>query len=122
MAIFDSAGYAAQGIQCQDGEGFVSLPDSLPIRISTDSNRDAMLVYKSYGLIPEPYAHYVDGVEQDGVYLGIAGKTPWAFSQETGSNGVSLWKARLLLGREDALNGDALRDGEIEGFLTAASG
>ncbi|KAH8896073.1 hypothetical protein GQ53DRAFT_851963 [Thozetella sp. PMI_491] len=115
----DRAGYSSW---CTDEDAIITRPESTPLRIYTDTNRDAMLVVKKsggYGHIPEPYAHFVAGVRQDGVYLGLANRTTWAFSAEKTDSGIDVWKPRLLLGRESTLDGDELRKGEIQGFLRA---
>lgn len=75
-------------------------------------------MFDGYGIMPEPYAHFVDGQRQPGVFLGVAGVTRWAWSNVT-ANGVLLWRPRLLLGTVTNPELKDLKPGEIEGFLTA---
>ena len=103
-----------------DEQGLVERNSQKPLRI-TFWTSDAILTQDAYGLIPEPYSVTIDGVKQDGVFLGAAGKVKWAFRQEN-DKGIVIWRPRLLLNKEGLPNGDVLRDGEVAGYLTAKSG
>ena len=78
MAFQNDTGYSGWRISCTDKDGIGINKDAKfrPIRVNTE--RDSTLVYDSFGLILEPYAHYIDGVRQPGVFLGAAGETRWA--------------------------------------------
>lgn len=63
MALMNETGYAYTPISCRDEDGLFIRGEKLRyIRINTD--RDSTLVYEGYGLIPEPYAHYINGVRR----------------------------------------------------------
>jgi len=102
------------GVQCVDEQALVERSSGNPLRIAVWAT-DALLTWKAYGLMPEPYTVTVDGVKLDGVFLGAAGKVRWAFKQETHNN-IVVWRPRFLL------NGDALQEGEFAGYLAAKSG
>jgi hypothetical protein len=88
-----------------------------PIRINAEC--DGTLVYDSYSLIPEPYAHYADGMRQRGVFLGAAGETRWAWSNVTTKEGRLLWKPRLMVAIDRSAQTNELRPGEVQGYLVA---
>jgi hypothetical protein len=67
----------------------------------------------------EPYAYYVDGVKQAGVYLGAAGEVRWAWSKGKDSFDNLLWVPRLMVSTERDLKAGELREGEVGGFLVA---
>jgi hypothetical protein len=75
--------------------------------ISTNST-DEDLGYLGQGSKPEMYAHELNGVRQDGVFLGIANVTTWAFRRVAN---LGYYEVRLFgLGAN-------LKDGEFKGFL-----
>ncbi|KAK5662710.1 hypothetical protein OQA88_8626 [Cercophora sp. LCS_1] len=117
LALHNATDVARYRIQCSD-RGGLAIPGnpSRPLRVNTF--HQGTLVFDSYGLIPEPYALYVDGQRQPGVYLGAAGVTRWAWSQVT-NNGLLYWKPRLLVSPDDRPGQGALREGEVEGYLVA---
>jgi hypothetical protein len=90
-------------------------PTKKPVRIDTDQG--GTLVFDGYGLMPEPYAYYVDGVRQDGVYIGVAGEIRWAWKQVS-ENGVVMWQPRLRVATVEYPNNGELKEGEVPGFLT----
>ncbi|KAE8444079.1 hypothetical protein EG329_000861 [Mollisiaceae sp. DMI_Dod_QoI] len=83
--------------------------------------QDQELISSSQGIRPETYAHEVDGVRQDGVFLGSANSTTWAFRLVLGAGGIGgrdFYQVRLLEPKNaDPVMGIALRDGEFKGFL-----
>lgn len=119
LVLYNATGFARYPLQCTDEAGIVVRNDGLPLRITTDRRRDSMLVYHDYGLMPEPYAHYLDGVRQQGVFLGLDGHTSWAFWNVSGPQNVPSWKFRLLINTEGITGGNKLREGEIGGYLVA---
>ena len=113
--MYNDTGYAAARIQCADEEGIAFAGSKIqPIRINTD--RSGTLVIDSYGLIPEPYALYVDGQRQPGVYLGAAGETRWAWSNAT-TNSILVWKPRLMVATNSNPAAATLYPGEVQGYL-----
>ncbi|CZR68537.1 uncharacterized protein PAC_18436 [Phialocephala subalpina] len=89
-----------------DGMGVQSL-------LLSTNLKDSELGYLSQGIKPETYAHEVDGVRLDGVFLGSANVTTWAFRRA----GEDYYQVRLLVpGSANAKVGDLL-DGEVKGFL-----
>ena len=72
----------------------------------------------------EPYYHYIDGVQQTGLFLGSHNVTAWGITYEeadSGSYGDPYWSIRLLgPGSEDPVTGQALGDGEYETFIRVA--
>ena len=67
----------------------------------------------------EPYAYYVDGVRQSGVYFGAAGLVGWAWSKGNTTNGNLLWTPRLMVVTDRDPKADELREGEVAGFVVA---
>ncbi|EAW14395.1 uncharacterized protein ACLA_074320 [Aspergillus clavatus NRRL 1] len=69
----------------------------------------------------EPYHHYVNGVRQDGVFLGAGNVTRWGvkyYETSAGSWGWPYWMLRLLgPGSEDRATGEALKQGESTTFI-----
>lgn len=61
------------------------------------------------GIKPETYAHEIDGVKQDGTFLGSRNVTTWAFGRLAKETS---WRVRLM-----GLGSEELQDGEVEGFL-----
>lgn len=122
MALMNETGYAYTPISCRDEDGLFIRGEKLQyIRINTD--HDSTLVYDGYGLIPEPYAHYIDGVRQPGVYLGLAGETRWAWDNKrrgsTTPAALGLWTPRLRLATDGNAKAAELRAGEVAGYLWA---
>jgi hypothetical protein len=76
---------------------------------------DDQLTYLANGGAVETYAHEVDGVRQDGTFIGNGNATTWAFKYvPQGSAGDGdYYQMRLLL--PDVA--DQLQDGEFAGFL-----
>lgn len=68
------------------------------------------------GLRPETYAHEIQGVRQEGTFLGLENSTRWAFKFVLGPGGagseeLDRWDMRLL-GK-----GMVAREEELEGVL-----
>jgi hypothetical protein len=112
---------AAPNIGCTDEDGLIYYPySSTPapaLRINTQ--RGGTLVNGSYGFIPEPYAYYVDGVRQPGVYIGAAGEVRWAWSKFNDTQGREFWKPRLMVSLDGNPGGANLQTGEVQGFLVS---
>jgi hypothetical protein len=66
--------------------------------------------------MPEPYAYFIDGVRQEGVYVGAAGEIRWAWKQVE-ENGAVMWQPRLRVATVQNPGNADLKEGEIEGFL-----
>jgi hypothetical protein len=82
-----------------------------PLVAATSDPEDAVF---SYGLDGSnspiaPYAHYVDDILQDGVYLGVDGTTTWAFKFDQSGQYYFI----RLAGPDSG----ELQDGEFDGFL-----
>ncbi|EPE25128.1 hypothetical protein GLAREA_11709 [Glarea lozoyensis ATCC 20868] len=68
---------------------------------------DRRMRYTSQGVTPELYVHEIEGVKQEGVFLGSEGVTRWVFGEIEGGWGVRL-------------DGDGVvNEGEFKGFLRA---
>jgi hypothetical protein len=70
--------------------------------------------YWGGGWSPAPYAHQIDGQQQDGVFLGATGLTTWGFTYHPAGSGageLEHFEARLLFPDVKP------RDCEFEGFL-----
>ncbi|KAK4442294.1 hypothetical protein QBC34DRAFT_363971 [Podospora aff. communis PSN243] len=118
LALHNATGFARYNIGCQDETGLGTFySGGQTIRINTD--KDSTIVLNNYGLIPEPYSYYIDGAKQPGVYIGVAGEVNWAWSEASGTNGVTYWKPRLLVATESNPSGAQLRQGEVKGFIVA---
>jgi hypothetical protein len=111
---------AKTAIRCADGELQAVGPlqsdntfDWQPLVARTSQPEDAALSFGYDGTNSPilPYAHYIDGVQQDGVYFGVDGVTTWAFSFWEPSQYYTI---RLL-----GPNSGSLKDGEFDGFLKA---
>lgn len=119
LALYNDTGTAGapHRISCQDERGITVIDSAYhDIRINTDQSNS--LVFDGYGIALEPYAHYVDGQRQSGVFLGAAGVTRWAWANVT-QNGRLLWKPRLLLATVEHPEYQTLQAGEIAGYLMA---
>jgi len=112
VTFYNRSDVAAYPVFCTDEDGLLTRPDGVPLRISTDSDNAVLVMRKlgGYGMMPEPYAHYVDGKRLDGTYLGLANRTTWAFLPEKSSD-LDVWTPRLLLEKEE------LKQGEVRGYL-----
>lgn len=89
-----------------DGIGVQSLLLSMNLK-------DSELGYLSQGIKPETYAHEINAVRQDGVFLGSANVTTWAFRRA----GTGYYQVRLLLPASATVKVGNLQDGEVKGFL-----
>ncbi|KAJ5723517.1 hypothetical protein N7488_001552 [Penicillium malachiteum] len=119
---------AKSPLRCMDGIGFqafVPVGDSAEYRAVniTDMPYSAELMWNlgSYSEPIQAYHHYLDGVKQDGIFLGSHNVTTWGISLQeamAGSGGEPWWMIRLL-GPEsaDPLTGNALEDGEYRTFI-----
>jgi len=66
------------------------------------------------GLNPEVYTHYITGVQQDGLFVGLGNITTWGFELvvgQDGARGSDYYQMRLLGPKA------ILKDGEIDGFV-----
>ncbi len=110
-------------VGCRDevGVGYFG-PQTLPIKINTAEEGTLVMNGSAFGLTPEPYAYYVDGVRQPGVYLGAAGVVRWAWGlvDRTAADGrsTSYWIPRLLV-PTDWNREPKLKENEVEGFLVS---
>ncbi|KAI1080171.1 hypothetical protein F5B20DRAFT_570562 [Whalleya microplaca] len=98
-------------LQCEAGELKARVPTDLtaagaptnvqwtPLVISPYPY-DAALMWKIDGSAPQIFEHYIDGVKQDGVFLGgVNGNTTWGlkyYSASSGSSGQDYFYMRLL--------------------------
>jgi hypothetical protein len=64
---------------------------------------------RASGIKPETYGHQIDGVRQDGTFLGSRNVTTWAFGRLAKETS---WRVRLL-----GVGSEELQDGEVRGFL-----
>ncbi|KAH6666241.1 hypothetical protein B0J14DRAFT_659863 [Halenospora varia] len=78
--------------------------------LSTTPN-DKELGYLSDGIKPETYAHEINGVRQDGIFLGISNVTTWAFRRTQAH--PEYYQIRLSAPG----SGESLYEGEFKGFL-----
>ncbi|KAH6623929.1 hypothetical protein F5144DRAFT_584773 [Chaetomium tenue] len=119
MGLYNNTGFAYLPISCYDDVGLSSrVGEATPYRVNTE--RGSMIEGGSKtGLMLEPYAYYVDGEKQSGVYLGAAGVVRWAWSQGHTANGNLLWTPRLMVVTDSDPQAGELKDGEVAGFLVA---
>jgi hypothetical protein len=66
---------------CDAGQANLASQPSKRISICQDRENGHILIDAPAEkvLIPELYTHVINGVEQDGVYLGVKGQTTWGF-------------------------------------------
>ncbi|KAK4101380.1 hypothetical protein N658DRAFT_425860 [Parathielavia hyrcaniae] len=116
LALYNETGHLGYRVGCRDEDGLAVLgTESHSLRINT--NQGGTLVFNgSYGLTPEPYAYYVDGARQPGVYLGAAGEVRWAWSQ-VAAEGIVYWRPRLMVATVERPAAADLAAGEVQGFL-----
>lgn len=119
LGIYNNTGYAAYRIGCYDHTGIGSfLGSTRPYRINTERG-NTLEAGSGAGLMLEPYAYYVDGERQPGVYLGAAGQVRWAWSKGNTPNDNLLWMPRLMVVTDSDPKADELREGEVAGFVVA---
>lgn len=113
----DNATYSqlASDIFCCDVGGHVlnGLGDKR-LLLSTDVAVQDLGFYND-GFQPETYEHYLDGVKQDGVYLGLGNVTTWSFRIHPED---VYWKTRLVGPGSKPVDEDYI---EFRGFLKAVS-
>jgi hypothetical protein len=108
--------------RCINGNGMIGSP-AQNITISKDLNNAHLVVNPSKpGYIIEPYAHEINGVRQDGVFIGALNQTKWGFSykSEAGCNGARqmYYEAKLLgLPVDPDTEPGAAYPPEFEGFI-----
>ncbi|KAJ5672950.1 hypothetical protein N7507_002077 [Penicillium longicatenatum] len=111
-------------LRCIEGTGFVVsvLTTSGTAEFRTVNITDvASEANIGYGLgadteMIQAYNHYIDGVKQDGIFIGAHNVTTWGMQLQGGAG--AWWKLRLLgPGSEDASTGNALKDGEYQTFI-----
>jgi hypothetical protein len=91
----------------EDGFGYLTL------LLPTNSS-NMQLSYMDEGSKPMTYAHEVNGVRQDGVYLGSGNVTTWAFKRVANARHYQI---RLFAPGTGTTKGNMLNDGEFKGFL-----
>jgi hypothetical protein len=103
----------ASTIFCCDRGGTVLDGFGMQSLLVANNSTDEELGYLGQGGKPETYAHEIDGVRQDGVFLGMGNITTWAFRR-----GAGYWQIRLLgsPGNGDS-KGGSLNVGESRAFL-----
>lgn len=90
-----------------DGLGYSTL-------LLPTNSTDMELSYLDEGIQPMTYAHEVNGVRQNGTFLGSANVTTWAFKRVANSG---YYRIRLLAPASGSLKGNELNEGEFKGFL-----
>ena len=89
----------------------------------TDIPYSAQLMWGlgQYSLPIQAYYHYLDGVKQDGIFIGAHNVTSWAVQLQdgsAGSGGQPYWLIRLLgPDSEDPVTGAELEEGEYKTFI-----
>ncbi|KUI67620.1 hypothetical protein VM1G_02836 [Cytospora mali] len=113
--ITTNAEEAKEAYYCINGSVKEYYTDT-PVYISETNGE---LAFLDSGFVPEVYQHQVDGVTLDGVFLGYADVTAWAYTfvASTGGAGIVDTFTMRLLEEQDA----PLEDGEFYGFLKIAS-
>ncbi|KAE9364245.1 hypothetical protein N431DRAFT_354371 [Stipitochalara longipes BDJ] len=104
----------ASAIFCCDHNGTVKDGFGVQTLLLSNDTNDAELGYFDQGnaIKPETYAHFVEGVRQEGVFLGWGNVTTWGYRRVKSETGGDYYGIRLLkLGIGD------LKNGEIRGFL-----
>lgn len=95
---------------CDEGgtifDGFGSSTLLIP---ANSSMMQLQYISRGSGIKPETYNHVIDGVKQDGIYLGSKNVTTWAFGRLAKETS---WRLRLL-----GVGSEELQDGEVRGFL-----
>jgi hypothetical protein len=113
----DNATYSelASDIFCCDVGGHVlnGLGDKM-LLLSTNVEVQDLGFYID-GFQPETYEHYLDGVKQDGVFLGLGNVTTWSFRRLAED---IYWKTRLIGPGSKSIDGDYI---EFRGFLKAVA-
>ena len=97
-----STWFAKMYYRCSNGQAITHTFDNLTI--SKDSNNAHILVNgaKEASYLPELYAHEIDGVRQDGAFLGAMNRTTWGFAYheaKCGADGSLIkdyYEAKLL--------------------------
>ena len=97
----------------------VNWPDQAWVNIAIESERSEMGYFIGSTTPIAPFAHYVDGVKQDSVFVGAVGhnSTTWAFTYRPANqstHGRDFFYARLL-----GLNNATLGPGDFTGFIRA---
>jgi hypothetical protein len=66
---------------CDAGQAVLASEPNKKIAICQDRENGHVLIDApdEKVLVPELYSHVVDGVEQEGIYLGVKGQTTWGF-------------------------------------------
>jgi hypothetical protein len=76
-------------------------PVYVDLKISTEENWQASLSFKLEPAVPvELYSHSIDGVKQEGVFLGANGHTTWFLKHNWGGNAGEYYLVRLAGGIE----------------------
>lgn len=94
----------------------------LPVNV-TDMPYSAELMWGlgQYSVPIQAYNHYVDGVKQDGLFLGAHNVTDWAIQSVPGdgsSGGKDWWMPRLLgPNSADPQSGKPMADDEYKTFI-----
>lgn len=112
LVVHENNTVDAPTIFCCDRGGTVLDPFGVQSLLLSPSDEE--LGYWN-GIKPETYAHEVDGVRQDAVFLGMANVTTWAFKHAAAP--ATYYHFRLLVAGAENSNGTVLSDGEFKGFL-----
>lgn len=72
---------------------------------------DELVFESELGYNPTPYAHFIDGVQQPGVFLGGASSSTWGFQPAVNTRGQANFALRVVY------NTTTLYDGEFTGFI-----
>lgn len=130
IAIVSENDLAKSPLRCNDATD--SFESYVPSGVSgaewksvniTDMPYSAQLMWGlgQYSLPIQAYHHYLDGVKQDGIFLGAHNVTSWAVQLQdgsAGSGGKPYWLVRLLgPGSADPVTGAELEDGEYKTFI-----
>ena len=86
--------------------------------VVSEASPSRPLAYAFSGVKPTAFAHYLDGVKQDGIFIGgYQNSTTWAFSRVNANDSRPIgeqYSARLL-----TPNNTALQPGEFTAFIKA---
>ncbi|PWY89066.1 hypothetical protein BO70DRAFT_160640 [Aspergillus heteromorphus CBS 117.55] len=120
MFCNDAASSLLQGL-VQMGENAYT-PEPLSIASTPEA---ALLMWgaPADAIIPvEFYHHYVDGVQQDGLFIGANNVTTWAISEHADPDAtLSYWSPRLLVpGSQNPVTGAPLEADELVTYIKVA--
>lgn len=120
-----SKSFAKQPYTCLNGAPILRSSKGEKLSISTDRNNAFILVdaQSTDVLQPELYTHTVNGVQQDGFYLGVNNQTTWGFrysdpgcATQDGVSKKDYYEVKLL-GLPQSSHDTAGYEPEFKGFL-----